>query len=600
MIDIPPAFVYFLGILLIPVLSGQVKKVWTLFVGVAGLLLVVSLQTVASTPSIGLISGIEMVLLTVDPMRQVAGGIFAASGLVVLIYATYRDLPTAETVGILASIGAALGVVYAGDLITVFIFWEALALASLLIIWSPGSAESVAAGYRYLLYHIFGGSCLLAGIVYTVAATGSAAIGPVGGAGLILMLIGIGVNAAFFPLHTWVPDAYPRASIVGSAALCIFTAKAAVFLLAEVGGWGITVAYMGGVMALYGGVYALLQDDIRRLLSYSIISQGGYMVAAIGAGSVAGIDAGLAHMVSDILFKSLLFMVAGAVILRTGSHRLSELGGLGKAMPVTALCAIIGGLSLAGLPGLNGAMSKGMVIEAAGAVPYLSPLLLASSVITVLYVYRFLYLGFFRPVPGPGAREGLSPRDPPIAMVVAMGVLALLCIVIGLFPGILTDLLPGGTNAHPFALAGLAESAAIFAVAGVLLFAVRPLRRPWSGATIDIDALYIQAGRAVTWFSAVPLVHSASAIERGIGRAVVRFKHVTANPTVAIQIAGKSAILPLMQAFLDPSRSQAYSEELSYLKDHYPDVQTDIWGGGYGVVFISIIAFLYFILDVVW
>ena len=598
MIDIPPAFVYLLGILLIPVLSGKVRKVWTLLVGVLGLLLVASLQSVTPALTIGLLPGIDMVLLTVDPMRQVAGGIFALSGLIVLVYATYRDLPTAETAGILASIGAALGVVYAGDLITVFIFWEALALASLLIIWSPRSAESVAAGYRYILYHIFGGSCLLAGIVYTVVATGSAAIGPVGGGGLLLMLVGIGVNAAFFPLHTWVPDAYPRASIVGSAALCIFTTKAAVFLLAEIGGWGVTVAYMGGVMALYGGVYALMQDDIRRLLSYSIISQGGYMVAAIGAGSVAGIDAGLAHMVSDILFKSLLFMAAGAVILRTGSHRLSGLGGLWKAMPVTTLCAVIGGLSLAGLPGLNGAVSKGMAIGAAGAVPYLSPLHLVSSVMAVLYVYRFLYLGFFRPADG--VREGPPLRDPPVPMMVAMGATALLCIVLGLFPGILTDLLPGGTGAHPFALTGLIESVAIFAVAGVLLLAVRPLRHPWPGATIDIDLLYIGAGRAVTWFSAVPLAHIAGAIEHGIERAVVRLRHVTANPTVAIQIAGKSATLPLMQALLDPSRSQAYEKELSYLRDHYPDVQTDIWGGGYGIIFISIIAFLYFILDVVW
>ncbi|NLA38777.1 MAG: hypothetical protein GX882_05245, partial [Methanomicrobiales archaeon] len=120
----------------------------------------------------------------------------------------------------------------------------------------------------------------------------------------------------------------------------------------------------------------------------------------------------------------------------------------------------------------------------------------------------------------------------------------------------------------------------------------------WPGATIDIDALYIRAGRAVTWFSAVPLVHIAGAIERGVGVVVARLKHVTANPTVAIQIAGKTAVLPLMQAFLDPSRSQVYEEDLSYLKEQYPDIRTDIWGGGYGVIFISIIAFLYFILDI--
>lgn len=596
MIELPPAFIYLLGILLLPVL-GQVRKVWTLIVGVAGLLLVVSLQAAAPDLTVGLIPGIETVLLTVDPMRRLAGGIFALSGLLVLIYAMYRDLPTAETIGILASIGAAMGVVYAGDFITVFIFWELLALASLLIIWSSGAAESAGAGYRYLLFHIFGGTCLLGGIAHTVVTTGSAAIDPVGdGAGLLLMLVGIGVNAAFIPLHTWVPDAYPRASVVGSVALCIFTTKAAVFLLAAIGGWGVMVAYMGGAMALYGAVYALMQDDIRRLLAYSIISQGGYMVAAVGVGSVAGIDAGLAHMVNDILFKSLLFMAAGAVILRTGSHRLSELGRLGRTMPVTTLCAVIGGLSLAGLPGLNGAMSKGMVIEAAGVVPYLSPLLLVSAVITVLYVYRFLYLGFFRPAAG--TREGILPKDPSVPMMVAMGVAALLCIAIGLFPEILTDLLPGGTGAHPFAPAYLLESAVIFAAAGALLLVVRPLRRPRPGVTTDIDALYIRAGRAVAWFSANPLTPTADAIGRGIEGAVTHIKRATANPAVAVQIAGKTVVLPFVRAFSDPSKSQAYEEDLSYLRDHYPDVQTDIWGGGYGIIFISIIAFLYFILDI--
>lgn len=596
MIDIPPAFIYILGVLLIPFFSGWVRKVWTLFVGAAGLLLVASFQTGASGLTFGLMPGVEIILLTIDPTRQVAGGIFALSGLLVLVYATYRDLPTVETIGILTSIGAAMGVVYAGDLVTVFVFWEALALASLLIIWSSKHAESGAAGFRYLLYHIFGGSCLLGGIAYEMITTGSAAIGPMGGVGLLLTFIGIGVNAAFIPLHMWVPDAYPRASIVGSVALCIFTTKAAVFLLAEIGGWGFMVAYMGGVMALYGGIYALMQDDIRRLLAYSIISQGGYIVAAVGAGSVAGIDAGLAHMVSDILFKSLLFMVAGAVILRTGSHRLSELGGLWKAMPVTTFCAVIGGLSLAGLPGLNGAVSKGMALEAAGLVPYLSPLLLISSIITVLYVYRFLYLGFFRPVSG--ARKDPLPRDPPIPMMIAMVISAFLCIVIGLFPEILTDLLPGGTAAHIFAPIDLIESAAIFAAAGVLLLAVRLLRCPWPGVTTDIDALYIRVGRGVTWFSATLLVDTANSIECAFERVVGRLKHISANPTVALQIAGKSAVLPFMRALSNLEKSQAYEKELAFLKDHYPDIQTSIWGGGYGIIFISIVAFLYFILDI--
>ena len=346
MTALPPALIYLIGILFLPLLAGRARKAWTLFIGVVGLGLTLGLSPAVPEIVIRVLPGIDTVLLTVDPVRDLAGGIFAISGLLVLVYAVYRDLPLVETIGILASIAAAMGVVYAGDFITVFVFWEALAVASIAIIWSSRSPGSSAAGYRYILYHVFGGACLLAGIVYTLSASGSAAIGPVAdGPGLVFMLIGIGMNAAFIPIHTWLPDAYPKASVVGSVALSIFTTKAAVFLLAGVGGWGVAVAWMGGAMALYGAVFALMQDDLRRLLGYSIISQVGYMVAGIGVGSVAGVDAGLAHMVNDILFKSLLFMAAGAVILRTGSHRLSEMGGLWRTMPVTTLSALIGGLA---------------------------------------------------------------------------------------------------------------------------------------------------------------------------------------------------------------------------------------------------------------
>ena len=594
MTGLPPALIYLIGILFLPLLAGGARKAWTLFIGVVGLGLTLGLSPAVPEIVIRVLPGIDTVLLTVDPVRDLAGGIFAISGLLVLVYAVYRDLPLVETIGILASIAAAMGVVYAGDFITVFVFWEALAVASIAIIWSSRSPGSSAAGYRYILYHVFGGACLLAGIVYTLSASGSAAIGPVAdGPGLVFMLIGIGMNAAFIPIHTWLPDAYPKASVVGSVALSIFTTKAAVFLLAGVGGWGVAVAWMGGAMALYGAVFALMQDDLRRLLGYSIISQVGYMVAGIGVGSVAGVDAGLAHMVNDILFKSLLFMAAGAVILRTGSHRLSEMGGLWRTMPVTTLSALIGGLALAGLPGLNGAVSKGMAIEAAGAVPYLAPILMVSAVITVIYVFRILYLGFFRPAEG--TREGILPRDPPVPMLLAMGATAILCVAIGLFPHLLTDLLPGGTPAHPFAASHLLESAGIFAVAGVLLALVRPLRRSWGGFETDIDTLYIQAGRAVVWFSSHPLVEVTDAIGRGIGRVVVCFQHVSANPAAAIQIAWKTLALPFVRIFWGLERSAAYEKDLAFLRDNYPEIQTSIWGGSYGIIFVCIIAFLYFL-----
>jgi len=594
MIVLPPAFLFLLALLLVPILGETARKCWTLLVGAAGLVMVLLIGSGSPDLVVAVFPGIETILLTTDPLRQLAGIIFATSGFIAIIYATYRNLNPVEITGILASIAGALGIVYAGDLITVFLFWELLALASLAIIWSSEDPDSPGAGYRYLLFHIFGGACLLGGIVSIIATTGTAAIGAVGGGiGFLLLFIGIGVNAAFIPLHTWLPDAYPRASVVGSVALCIFTTKAAVFLLAAIGGWGTAVAYMGAAMALYGAVYALMQDDIRRLLSYSVISQCGYMVAAIGVGTVAGIDAGVAHLVNDILFKSLLFMAAGAVILRTGSGRLSELGGLSKTMPKTTVCAVIGGLALAGMPGLNGALSKGMVFEAAETLPYLSLLLIISAVITVIYVARFLYLGFFRPVSG--TKEGRLPKDPPLPMMIAMGATALLCIIIGLFPDLLTSLLPGMTAAHPFAASHLFESALIFAAAGVLLLILAPLRRPWRGLETDLDWFYIRAGRSVAWIARNPLVHGADLIGIGLQKIVSTLRIVSANPPVACQIAFRSIALPFVRVFSDPSKTRAYEERLTHMRDHYPDEEISIWGGGYGIIFISIIAFLYFL-----
>ncbi|HDQ07798.1 MAG TPA: hypothetical protein ENN44_03335 [Methanoculleus sp.] len=599
MIALPPAFICLAGLIPVLVLRGSARNAWAVLTGAAALLAALALAGSSTELAVSLLPGIETVLLQVDPMRSLAGAVFALAGLLTLVYAACRELPAAETMGMTASLGATLGIVYAGDLITVFLFWELLALASLSIIWSSEDPGSQGAGYRYLLFHIFGGACLLGGIAYTVVTTGSAAIGPVAaGPGLLLMLTGIGVNAAFIPLHTWAPDAYPRASVAGSVALCIFTTKAAVFLLAAIGGWGVAVAYMGAAMALYGAVFALMQDDIRRLLSYSIISQVGYMVAAIGAGTAAGIDAGLAHMVNDILFKSLLFMAAGALIYRTGCMRLSGLGGLARPMPLTTACAVIGGLALAGLPGLNGAVSKGMVIEAAAGVPYLPEMLLAGAVVTVIYVLRFLWLAFFRPAPGTG--EPALPREAPLPMLVAMGLTAALCLAIGLFPDLLTGLLPGGTHAHPFSPSHLIESAAVFAAGGALFLLLRPLRSPgWSFAS-DIDRLYIAAGKGVFWFSAHPLDRMAGAIGRITGILVDTLKKASQNPPVAGRIAGRTLALPVVRALADPEAAGAYEASLAEMQRTYPDEQIGIWGGGYGIVFVSIVAFLYFIFDLLW
>ncbi len=592
---IPPAFIILAGLLPVPLLHGTARKIWVAGVAAGGVVAAALAVPGTSAWSFILGPGIELVLFSVDPVRAYAGVVFAGAAFLAILYALYRDLPAVETMGILASAGAVLGIVYAGDLITVFIFWELLALASLLIIWSaPGSGGS---GFRYLLYHIFGGACLLAGFAIAIVASGSTLIGPiVPGPGYLLIAIGIGVNAAFIPLHTWVPDAYPRASVTGSVALSIFTTKAAVFLFVVIGGWGQAVAFMGVSMAIYGAVFALLQDDIRRLLSYSVMSQVGYMVAAIGIGTVAGTDAALAHMANDILFKALLFMAAGAVIYRTGTSRLSHLGGLAKTMPLTAIAAVIGGFALAGLPGLNGSVSKAMIFEAAAGIPYLAPLLLIAAIITVLYVVRFLFFVFFRTAP-----EILCERaadEAPTAMLAAMTVTSGCCLLLGLFPDLLTALLPGGTYAHPFSPAYLAESAAVFLAAGLLLLLVRPLRSSGWSFESDIDRVYCAAGHALTWFAMYPLSSVTGAVNQIISRITSSMIWISRNPVMAIRITARTLALPVVRTFSDPAYADAYVAALSGMRERYPDEKLGIRGSGYGLILVSIIAFLYYLYDV--
>ena len=592
---IPPAFILLAGLLLVPLFHGAARKIWVIGVGAGGVVATIVAVPGTSAWSFTLAPGIELVLFSVDPVRYYAGVVFAGAALLALLYALFRDLPAAETMGILASAGAALGIVYAGDFITVFIFWELLALASLIIIWSaPGSGGS---GFRYLLFHIFGGACLLAGCAIAVVASGSTLIGPVvPGPGYLFIAIGIGVNAAFIPLHTWVPDAYPRASVTGSVALSIFTTKAAVFLLVVIGGWGPGVAYMGAAMALYGAVFALLQDDIRRLLSYSIISQVGYMVAAIGVGTVAGIDAALAHMANDILFKALLFMAAGAVIYRTGISRLSRLGGLAKTMPVTAIAAVIGGFALAGVPGLNGSVSKGMVIEAAAGIPYLASLLLIAAVITVVYVMRLLYFVFF--CTAPRSCDERDPDEAPVAMLAAMAVAAGCCLLLGFFPDLLIAHLPGGMPTHPFSFTHLTESAAVFLAAGLLLLLVRPLRFPGWSFEADIDRIYCAAGHALAWFAIYPLSAGSRSVNLIVRRITFSVTWISRNPAMAIRIGGRTLALPVVRALSDPASADAYVATLSGMRKRYPDERMGIRGSGYGLILVCIIAFLYYLYDV--
>ncbi len=361
---LPPFIMYLFGLAVLPLLPKRIRYIWMIAVAVLGFASVSLLESGHSGWILPFLSGMNLSLLFADGLSLVVGYIFAAISIIVIIYARAEECITHQAATLL-QMSAGMGIIFAGDFITLFLFWELLALSSLALIWHGGK-EAQGPGYRYALMHILGGVLLIGGIGIQYAETGSFQVGLVAsGLATIFFILGIGMNAAIVPLHAWLPDSYPKASITGSVILSIFTTKAAVYLLARTLPGTEALMALGAFMIFYGITFALLQDDMRALLSYHIVSQVGYMVAAIGIGTTLAINGGIAHLFNNILYKGLLFMVVGAIIYQTGQNRLSELGGLRRQMPVTFAACVIASLAIAGVPGLNGFISKELIVGGA-------------------------------------------------------------------------------------------------------------------------------------------------------------------------------------------------------------------------------------------
>ena len=295
--------------------------------------------------------------------------VFALMALVGMVYALHVN-DDAQHVAALTYAGSALGITFAGDFLSLFLFWELTAVSAALLVWLRRDRAAVAAGFRYLLVHVFGGLCLLGGIVLYWSQSGSLAFGDMsphaGTAAFALILIAFLLNAAVPPLGAWLPDAYPEATVTGAVFLTAFTTKSAVYALIRGFAGTELLVWWGAAMAVYGVVYAVLENDARRLLAYHIISQVGYMVCGVGLGTELALNGTTAHAFAHILYKAVLFMGAGAVLEVTGRRKLSEMGGLYKTMPVTLCLYMIGAFAISAVPLFSGFVSKSMVVSAAG------------------------------------------------------------------------------------------------------------------------------------------------------------------------------------------------------------------------------------------
>jgi len=501
-----PGIILIAGAFVLPLLPQKVRSsVFLLFPLAALAMVFLRADGYTFTAVIGTY---ELTLMQVDSLSRVFGIIFAITAFVAGVYAFHiKDLGQQSNALLYA--GSALGVTYAGDLFTLIVFWELMAIGSTWLIWANRTDASDKAGMRYLIYHVFGGGLLFAGILWHFIQTGSLAVEslqPEYTMANVLMLVGVCINAAVIPLHTWLADAYPKATITGAVFMSAFTTKSAVYVLIRVfPGWEILV-WFGAAMAIYGVLYAVICKDIREILAYHIISQVGFMVCGIGIGTEMALNGATAHAYSHILYKSLLFMGTGAVLYATGTSKIVHLGGLAKKMPWTLVLYMVGALSISGIPLFNGFISKGMTIDAAGYAGNETAmlLLLLASVGTFLSVgLKLPYFTWFSK-----DDNDIEVKPLPVNMYIAMGIAAVACIFYGLFPGALYMYLPFEVNYQPYTIYHLVEvlQISIMTFAGFWL-----LRKKLAGELIlalDVDWFYRKPAPAVRkvfviWVAAV-------------------------------------------------------------------------------------------------
>ena len=487
-----PSLLLILGALLIPLLRDRMQQGYRLLLSLTFLWVV--WQTVPGVHGSFSFLGLDLVPGRADKLSLVFAYVFSLITVIGTIYSLHvKD--NVQHVAAYIYAAAAVGVVFAGDLVTLYVFWELMMLASVWLIWRRRTPESYAAGMRYLLVHAVSGVLLLGGIALYYTQTGSIAFDQIDitGPAFYLILFGFMINAAVPPLHAWLTDAYPEATITGAIFLSALTTKTAVYVLLRGFPGTELLVWLGAIMALWGVVYAVLANDIRRLLAYHIISQVGYMVAGVGMGTAIALNGTASHAFTHILYKALLFMGAGAVIHMTGKSKLTELGGIYRYMPYTFLLYMIGAFSISAFPLFSGFVSKTMVVEAAAVDHRAWIWLMLSMASAGTFLHTGLKLPYFTFM---GKDSGLRPKEAPWNMLLAMGIAAFFCVFIGVYPAWLYNFLPSPVDYNAYTLSHVFWELQLLLFTGLGFFLLLKYVGGDPKISLDTDWVY---RRALPW-----------------------------------------------------------------------------------------------------
>jgi len=522
-----PGMILFLGGIIVGLLPGrQVRGAVSLVTVALGYLFLASYGSAPMGEPLffgqNSFLGLEMIPVRIDKLSVIFSTIFLIAAAINAIYGWLHATRIEASMGLIYA-GAAVGGALAGDFLTLFVFWELAALSSVFIVWAGGTHSAFKAGMRYMVIQVASGLLLIAGIALRVQAGEGIyfdlmSLRDADGQIILssaLILIAFGIKAAFPFMHNWLQDSYPKATAVGAVMLSAFTTKLAVYTLARGFAGTDLLIYVGAAMTAFPVFFALIENDLRKVLAYSLNNQVGFMVCAVGIGSELALNGAAAHAFVHIIYKALLFMSMGAVLVRVGSAKATDLGGLHKSMPWTTIFCIIGAMSISAFPLFSGFVAKSLIVSAAAYEHYFwvwMVLLFASAGVLEHSGIKIPYFAFFAHDQFSPKKTGKErPKEAPLPMLIAMGIAAALCIGVGIFPGLLYGMLPFEVDYHPYTMDHIITQMqlllfAILAFALLVKFKLYPPEIP--SVNLDFDWFYRVPGRVAL----MGLVHGTAAV----------------------------------------------------------------------------------------